>query len=341
MALKLKDIADKLNISTATVSLVLNNKAGVGEETRRKVLDLIAEMGYDTNMLSKPALKNNRSIRFIIYKKHSKVVSDTPFFSALIEGIEQEARKVGYNLVISYLNEMENKAETLRILEENPLSGIILLATEMQDEDLAPFRKLGIPIVLLDSSFDNEGLDTVVIDNIQGAYTAVRYLIGMGHTEIGYLHSSVLINNFEERRRGFLKALEDHGIRENKKTVYRLGSTTEDAYADMCRLLNSNMELPTAFFADNDIIAFGAIKALKEKGVKIPEEISVIGFDDMPFCTITEPALTTIKVHKQRMGMLAVKRLIEKIDGNAPEFIKLLIGTELVIRKSVLNKKGG
>lgn len=335
MALKLKDVADRLNISTATVSLVLNNKPGVSEETRQRVLKLIQELGYDTNILSKPALKNNKNIRFVIYKKHGKVVSDTPFFSTLMEGIEQEARKDGYNLVITYVTESENKQEVLRIIEENPLEGMIILATEMLPEDLQPFTRLGIQLVILDRYFKGESLDTVMINNTEGAYEATKHLIDMGHSEIGYLHSTVRIKNFEERKEGYSQALKDYAIKENKKYMFNLGSTLEDAYVDMSNILKSDQERPTAFFADNDIIAFGAIKAIKEYGLKIPEDISIIGFDDMPFCEIIEPALTTVKVYKQRMGMLAVKRLLEKLEGNAPEFIKLEIGTELVVRKSV------
>jgi len=338
MPLRLKDVAKKLNVSPATVSLVINNKPGVGKETRQRVLQALAEMGYEPTILQKSALNNsnNKNIRFIIYKKHGLVVSDTPFFSALMEGIDQEARKNGYNLVISYMNEKENREEILRIIEESPLDGIIILATEMRPEDLQEFKKLPVPIVVLDSYFKEEKVDTVIINNIQGAYEATKYLISMGHTEIGYLHSSVWINNFDEREEGFIKALNEHNIKFNKKYVFSLESTLEGSYRDMLKLLESRIELPTACFADNDIIAFGAIKALKEKGVKLAKDISIVGFDDMPFCEMTEPPLTTIRVYKQSMGRLAVKRLIEKINDRSDIVIKMEVATELVERKSVI-----
>jgi len=339
MGLKVKDIAGMLKVSPATVSLVLNNKPGISEETRRRILKAVEDLGYSTNMLSKPALKSQGSIRFIVYKKHGNVVSDTPFFSALMEGIDQEARMDGYNLIISYINELENnKMDVLRILEDNAPSGILLLATEMKPEDLEPFKKLNIPLVILDSYFDMEKLDTVIINNINGAYQATRYLIDCGHQEIGYLHSSVWINNFDERQEGFFKALSEHYIRPNKKYILMLESTMEGSYKDMNRILQSKPALPTAFFADNDIIAFGAVKALKENGYRIPEDISVIGFDDMPFCEMIDPPLTTLRVYKQRMGMIAVKRLLEKIEKNTREFVKIEVGTDIIERKSVLKK---
>lgn len=340
MALKIKDIADMLNISPATVSLVLNNRPGISEETRQKVLKLVEQMGYNTNLLSKPALKHNKNIRFIVYKKHGLVVSDTPFFSELMEGIDQEARNDGYNLIISYVNEAENnKMEVLRIIEENPMDGILLLATEMQREDLQPFIRLNQPMVLLDSYFPSEKLDTVVIGNSQGAYDAVKHLVLKGHREIGYLHSANRINNFDERESGFLKAVEEHGLKLNKRNILMLDSTLDGAYRDMSKLLRADIKLPTAFFADNDIIAFGAVKALKEKGVKLPDDISVIGFDDMPFCQIAEPPLTTMKVFKNRMGRLAVKRLIDRIEENFEETVKIEVMTDLVERRSVAFKE--
>jgi LacI family transcriptional regulator len=338
MTLKLKDIAEKLNISQATVSLALNDRPGVSQETKEKVLKATEEMGYNVNVLSKTSSRIQKSIRFVIYKKHGYVVSDTPFFSALIEGIDQEARDNGYNLVITYLKEKENKTEIKKLVKEDPLGGVIILATEMNIQDLKIFDKLPVPVVILDSFFGDAKYDTVVINNVQGSYQGTKYLVDRGHTEIGYLCSSVFINNFKERKDGFLKALEDNKIDWNQEFVFHLEPTLDGAYRDMIHILESNPTLPTAFFSDNDIIAFGAMKALKEKGIKIPEDISVVGFDDMPFSGIIDPTLTTIKVYKQSMGRLAVKRLIERIEGDCEAFIKVEVNTELVERKSVMKK---
>lgn len=336
MAPRVKDIAEALGISPATVSLVLNNRQGVSDETRQKVLQMVEEMGYSANVLSKPALRNNRNIRFVIYKKHGLVVADTPFFSALMEGIEQEARDAGYNILVSYIHEKEaSKMESLRILEENPQDGMLLLATEMQDEDLVPFTRLGVPLVALDNGFSSVKIDAVLIGNENGTYEAVKYLIDQGHTEIGHISSSVRIRNFEQRKNGFNAALSDHGIKLSKKYTVEIDSTLEGAYKDMCQFLASRPVLPTAFFADNDIIALGAIKALRENGYSIPQDVSIIGFDDLPFCEMFEPSLTTVKVYNRSMGQIAVKRLLDKIQNRPEEYIKIEVGTSLVVRSSV------
>ncbi|MDF2985672.1 MAG: transcriptional regulator, LacI family [Eubacterium sp.] len=342
MDLKVKDIAKTLNVSPSTVSLVLNNKPGIGIHTRNKILNFVEEMGYTTNIHSKRLQNHNRTIRFVIYKKHGKVVADTPFFSALIEGIEQQARISGYNLMVLYLNRNdENIAEAFKVLSESNPEGILLLATEMDTSDLKKFKEIKCPLVIMDNHFPHENYDSVVINNFDSAYRVVNFLIASGHTRIGYLHSSVSITNFEERKQGVIKALLDNGLRLDNKYIYSLDSTLAGAYGDMLEIIQKKprdkKSFPSALFADNDIIASGAVKALKEKGFIIPEDISVVGFDDMPLCEFLEPPLTTVRVYKQNMGMLALKRLVDIIECKTHENINIQVGTRIIERNSTCN----
>lgn len=339
--MKVKDIASALNLSPATVSLALNNKPGVSSKTEEKIMNYIKKNGYSVKSPKKNPLSDSRNIRFIIYKKHGKVVSDTSFFTQLIEGIESETRKNGYNLIISYIYKFKDNMEVIDYLIKNPPDGIIILATEMSREDLKVFDKIAAPKVLLDNCFEEEKIDSIVINNEHGAYAATEHLIKMGHTKIGYLHSSVIINNFLKRNQGYIRALNSYNIKFDESMVFNLESTIEGAYRDMAEILSKNPKMPTAFFADNDIIALGAIKAMKEFKIRIPEDISIIGFDDMPFCMLNEPTLSTMKVFKQRMGKIVVDRLIEKIEDNVPEFVKIEVGTELVQRSSVIKRVSG
>lgn len=240
-------------------------------------------------------------------------------------------------MLISHVNIMdEDYKEVINNINNDYSSGLILLATEMYPEDLALFGGNGVPVVLLDSYFRNSNFDSVVIGNTDAAYKATSHLIENGHVDIGYLHSSIHINNFYYRRHGYLDALHEHGLNTDERLQVCLEPTMEGSYRDMKAVLeNSNVDMPTAFFADNDIIAFGAMRALKEKGIKIPNDISIVGFDDMPFCEITSPRLTTIKVFKQEMGSIAVKRLMQKMSGNEHVIQTVEISTELVIRESV------
>jgi len=336
MKLKSKDIAKMLGVSPATVSLVLNNKPGISEDTRNRIIQILQENDYDTSNLSNNSLDLNKTIQFIVYKKHGKVVSDTPFFSELIESITRMARFEGFHLTITYIDEkVDNISSILNMIEQSSASGLLILATEMYTKDLTPFHKLNIPILLLDSQFDNQDINTVCINNSDGIYKAVEYLTDLGHTEIGYLHSNVWIYNFEERRLRFIQHMTDRKLRLPDNYLFHLEPTIEGSYRDMKALLTTRKDIPHALFADNDIIAFGAMRALKEAGFSIPNDVSIIGFDDTPFCELLDPKLTTIRVFKQQMGSIAVNRLIQCIQTPNTCVQKTYIGTQLVKRDSV------
>ncbi|MFW6308665.1 MAG: LacI family DNA-binding transcriptional regulator [bacterium] len=339
MSVKLEDIAKKANVSVATVSLALNNKKGVSQKKKEQICDIAQDMGYSVKR--KNENKAEKNIRFIIYKRHGNVVTDTPFFARLIEGIQKKSREKNYDLSISHITYSEkNKKNIIDNIANNKHEGLLLLATEMLKEDLKYFSNIKAPLVLVDSYFKNENYDFVLIDNFDGAYKATQYLIDNCHQEIGYLHSSVYINNFRDRKRGWVEALEDNNLSVKEKYIYRIKSTLNGAYRDMKNILNkSSVELPSAFFADNDIIALGAIKALKENNINVPEDISIIGFDDMPFCEISDPPLTTVRVYKEKFGELGLKRLIEKMEGADKIKQKIQIKTELIIRESVTQRK--
>ena len=335
-AIKAKDLAQLLGVSPATVSMVLNNRPGISEATRKLVFDKITELGAaSSTYVYKP--KTIDFIYFVIYKKHGKVVGDTPFFSQLIEGIEQSCKTSGYNLQIAYFNEGSDLASVLPLIQSKECRGLLLLATEMSQVDAALFESLECPTVLLDSAFDEISLDTVVINNRQAAGCATRYLIQNGHTSIGYLHSAFHINNFSERKDGYHRELLRNGLTIPYEYEFKLTPTVDGAYSDMKNILARQTNLPTAFLADNDIIALSAMRAFKEKGYKIPEDISIIGIDDMPMCELMDPPLTTMHVPKHQMGVQAVKRLIEKINQQEEEVLTIQIRTTLTERQSIRN----
>ncbi len=334
MSVRAKDIAEKLGVSTTTVSLVLNNKPGVSQKTRERVLNEIEQMGFETNIKIKKTAAH-KNIRFILFKSHGLVVGDTPFFSKLIESIEGEARNNGFNIIISYLNKETNtRAYVNQFENDENTAGILLLATEMGEEDIFSFAQSKVPVLVLDNCFE-ANIDSVQIDNIQGVSKAVKYFAECGHYDIGYLHSSAGIYNFERRYMGYQVALAQHGIAFNPENVIKLEPTIEGAHRDMQEYLNSGGKLPKALFADNDIIAMGASRAMKEAGYKLPDDVSVIGFDDMPYCVMMRPQLTTVKVSNEGMGAVAVRRLSDIINSKTNENIKILIGTDLIKRNSV------
>lgn len=334
MRVKVKDIAELLHISPATVSLAINNRRGVSEETRTRVLEAARALGYAKDApRTLPALSH--TLHFVIFKQRATAGLDTAFFSKMMEGVERQADLIGANMMIAYVNAEENIRQKLGALHATGSQGMILLATELTPAHVGPFLSLPMPMVVLDAYFENEPLNCITINNVQGAHMAVRYLAECGHTDIGYLTSKVRTINFSERHEGFRKAFRRLGLPRFSQPPIPLTPSIEGACADMKAYLQQRPPLPTAFFADNDILAAGAMRALKEMGLRVPDDISIVGFDDIPLCVLLDPPLTTVSVPKERLGLLAVERLHRQVTQDVPEFIKTEVGTLLVERGTV------
>jgi LacI family transcriptional regulator len=329
MAVTVKDIARRTGFSPATVSMVMNSRPGIGEDVRLKILAAAKALGYEKQKRSFPGY--SKSLNLVMYKKHGDVVNDNPFFAELTQGIELSTRKNGWNLLISYYYESQNHAEQISAINASSCRGIILLATEMYAGDLTRFSSLSVPMVLLDNTFDDPGLDSITINNIQGSMQAVKYLEKLGHRKIGHLKSKAGITNIVERCEGYFKGL---SVSPPEKYTVSIAPTSEKAYEDMRAYLASKPEIPSAFFADNDIIAISCIRALREAGYKIPENVSIVGFDDMPACAIIDPPLTSMRVSRQTMGGLAVEQLFKRINKDASENVRIAVNTTLVPRSS-------
>ena len=341
MSITAKELAQKLNLSAAAVSMALNNKPGVSTQTRKMVLEEAQRLGYNFDRIK--AKEENRmeqgNIYFVVYRKHGALVPESAepsFFTQLSEGISQSCKEVGYHLHISYLYADDNVAAQLKEWANFGLSGILLLGTEMDRTDLTIFQQSGIPFVLIDNYFDDLNTDSVIMNNVQGAFLATNYLIRRCHSQPGYLKSTYRFNGFNERADGFYKAIRQNGMSTARSQVVDLSPTVEGAYEDMKLLLQQNPDAPISrcFFADNDLIAAGAMRALIEAGYRIPEDVAIVGFDDMPLCTYVNPPLTTVHVPKQYMGDLAVKRLVEIVKNKSSLPVKIEVGTTLVKRRS-------
>lgn len=329
----MQDIAKIAGVSPGTVSNALNDRKGVGKDTKEKIIKIADEIGYFRN--SKKL--EGRVIRLIKYKKNGHVVADTPFFSSLIEACEKECRKNGYELLISQVVYGEHtKEDVYKIVNHHKIDGILLVATEMDESDFKYFDGIEIPIVVIDSYFKEVNYDYVAINNTKGAYSATKYLIDNGHENIGVLGSNIEIKNFKYRFEGYKKTLETFNLEFNESNNVYVDPTIEGAYNDFKAYLEKNRnDLPTAFFVLNDIIALGAIKAMNEEGINVPNDVSLVGFDDIPFSSYSNPGVTTVRVHTKTMGKTAVKRLIESIENDIEITLKIEVNTELIERESV------
>ena len=335
MSITAKALAAKLGLSESAISLALNDKPGVSRETRRRVIEAAKAYGYDFSKKASAATGRKGTICFAIYKKSGAVVSDTPFFSTLTDGISMGCRRQHYDCVVRYLYEDDDIADQVYTLGASQFSGMILLATEIDEGTLKGFNRLSIPMVVLDAYYEKLDFNFILINNVQGAYMATEHLIKKRRTQPGYLRSDYWISNFEQRADGFYKAIRAAGMSTAKSQVLRLTPSQEGAYADMKRLLNAGERPVDCYFADNDLIAIGAILALKEAGYRVPEDVAVVGFDDMPACEYMDPQLTTIMVPKLFMGETAAMRVIQLIEGTNAQPLKIEVSTKLVRRRSV------
>lgn len=332
MSATAKQIAKQLNLSESAVSLALNQKPGVSTKTRKKVLEAAKSLNYDFSKIN-PIHKQAGVIYFILYNKN--LIFDMPFFAELKNGVENGFKDTGYKLVIHHIQDIEDIKEQINEILSVGCDGIILLGTEMSREDFAPFSFIDIPIILLDSFFESAKMDCILINNVEGARLATNYLIKKRHNQPGYLRSSCRISNFDERADGFYKAIRQNGMSVSQSIVHSIGPFIDAAYADMISIIEQKEELATCYFADNDDIAIGAMKAFKEKGYQIPKDIAIIGFDNIPFSSFVDPPLTTVNVPKAYLGQLAAKRMLDILKESEYHPIKLEVNTNLIIRSSI------
>lgn len=346
MEITAKDIAERLGVSASSVSLAMNGKPGVSIATREKILAEAIRMGYSVQKKVLPVTAQN--IRYVIFLEGGDTVKETSFYSIVLQGIESRAKEYGYNVLISYFYSSGNWAEQIAAICKD-VAGVIILATEVKDRHIEKaytngLEKQVVPLVLVDNATSMVDVDCVVSDNLRGACQAATYLLEKGHPDVGYLRSKSRIDNFDERQTGVLKARKKRGI-DGQAPLQSIdvGISSEQAYYDMCTWLNAGGKPLSALFADNDIIAASCIRALKSKGYRIPEDVSIVGFDDMPVCTMIDPTLTTIHVMKEQLGMIAMEILHQRIvNGESVPadqrtgVYRTTISTRLVERDSVV-----
>lgn len=329
MKSNIKTISELTGFSQATVSNVLNNKKNVKKSTAELIIHVAQKVGY----LNSYKIEN---VQIVMYKKSGVILTETPLINALIEGVESEARNNNLSTIVCNLKESD--ADFEKKLEEilySRNSGIILLATEMEWEDIQRFQSIKDRMVVVDAHFREGSFDSLLMDNMDSFYNAVFYLYQKGHRSIHMIDSSIEIRNFKYRRIGFSSAMDDLRLPRSEESYIKLHPTMSGAYQDMLKYLEAKPELPSAFCAVNDIIAMGAMKAIQEFGYRIPEDISIIGFDNMPYGDITSPGLTTVNILKREMGEMAVQKLLQGCNrnGHIPSVTQL--HTTILERQSV------
>lgn len=324
----ISDVAKLANVSTATVSRVLSNSGNVKKETTEKVLEAIQKLNYQPNVLA-------RQLRKLETKTILVVVPDitNTFFSKILRGIERVAIENDYEVLLGDTgNDVERERGYLDILRQKKADGMILLTARLESHLLEEMAG-EFPVVLACEYLEGSTIPTVSIDNISSARKATEYLINLGHRRIGFISGPLNVILSRDRLKGFRQAMAQHNIPIESFLVQEGDFSFESGYNMMMKFLALDQP-PTAVFAANDEMAIGAIKAIKSKGLHVPDDISVVGFDDIKFASIYEPALTTISQPMFEIGKKAMELLIKLINKDQLEKNQYILEDQLVIRET-------
>ena len=338
----IEEIARLAKVSKSAVSLALNNKPGVSAATRETILEIAKANGYIPRVMVKADQVYDpvKAIRIVACIKE-EVLHDgyqhEPFFSELINGLELENRKQGYTLFFSSITAGDIPKEIEKLESEFQSSGLVVIGTNLTREEAAQFHASHPNTVIIDTLYSECPGDFIVMNNFQGAREAADFLIRSGHRKIGYVQSRVRIKNFEERKQAFQARLGEQDLEPGKDWIYTVNPIIDKAQKDFEEIIITSENLPSALFCESDNIAIGVLKALQKHGYHVPQDISIIGFDDIPHCSIVTPALTSIRVEKGVMGSMAVRGLIEMLESGIDTVCrKTTIDTTLIERESVL-----
>ena len=329
MKVNIRKISEETGFSMSTVSNALNRKKGVNRVTAEKILTAAQELGYR-------AEEDITKIRFVIFRRNGLIIDDSSFHPAMIEGVEHQAKLLGYETIFCYVDigDPNYKEQLLDILTDMQ-SGVVLLGTEMLEEDYEPYTHAKNRLILLDGRSDSYAFDSVLINDVDAAAGAVEYLVEKGHQRIGYLRGEFRIQAFRSREMGYYQVMNKYGFAVKPEYIATIGTRIETAYQGMKEYLAEAGELPTAFFADNDVIAIGSMQAMKECGYNVPGDISVIGFDNVAYGMVSDPPLSTVHVYKQELGARAVRELVSMEDRDRRAKVKIQVCAEFVERGSV------
>ena len=338
MKITMRDIATQTGVSLATVSNALNDRGGVSDSVRERIFSAAREMGYRRD---REASRPTDHVRLIVYRAHGGFVNKNPFFMEMIGGMQSECRKDGVELTVGLLDarQADDFDAQLAAFREEKCAGFILLATEMTPEVLHRFDGFKSPVVVLDNTFPCEDIRAVVIDNRAAGMLAARELVAAGHKTFGYITSSVPLQNDIERREGFAAGLAAHGYELTEDRLWPVSPGLNDTCDDMRRLIRARGSLPDAFFAANDGMAIGCMRAIIDAGYSVPGDVSVIGMDDTEICEVCTPQLTTLRVFRREMGICAARMLLS-LAVETPPAIRAAVGVRLIRRGSVRYRSG-
>ena len=325
----IKDIAKIAGVSQSTVSKALNNRPDVSDATKSRILDIAREFDFTPNAFGK-GLKMRMSENLgLIFCRDIHPISGNPFYSRVLEGVEGEVAINNFNLILHIITDA-CKDSLPKMMRERQVDGVILVGS-FEEQYISKVLQKDIPVVFIDPKEPLENRFQILIDNEHGAFIATKHLIDCGHRKIGFVSGDLTRMSFKQRFDGYMKALNLHNIPICQEFIKTGG--LENGYVHVKGMLSA--EKPTAIFAANDINAIYGYRAINELGLKIPDDISIVGFDDIEMAKISTPPLTTVRVYKEELGSIAVRTLLKLINNKNEKPITTVVPIRLIERDSV------
>jgi LacI family transcriptional regulator, repressor for deo operon, udp, cdd, tsx, nupC, and nupG len=326
----IQDVAKASGVSVATVSRVLNNSATVAEATREMVLNTIKQLDYQPNLLGRNLRRTETRLILALLPTIAN-----PFYSRIVKGIEDVAHKNGYNVMLCNTDSTKEREQLyLGLLKNRLADGVILMAPRIEGEELTAISA-DFPVVQCCEYKEGAKVSLVRIDNYAAARKAAKHLISLGHKKIGIISSHSDFLSILRREEGFRSVLEEAGLPLEDQYLAYGDYSFKSGHRSALALL-ALKEQPTAIFAISDVMAIGALRALREKGLKVPDDVAVVGFDNISFSSMCDPMLTTVSQPKYDLGCTAMDLLLKTIQGELKEPLEIVLENELVIRESTI-----
>jgi LacI family transcriptional regulator len=326
----IKDVAKYAGVSQATVSRVLNNHAYVAEDVRTRVQAAMDKLEYHPSRTARRLRANSSDVLGLIIPD-----IQNPLFQALVRGVEDAAYAQQMNVVLCNTDDNPDKQKVyLRIMQAEHAAGLIVVPTHPGDGSvLEPLRAAGIPVILLDREVNHFEADTVKVDNVRGAYLAMQHLIQLGYERIAIIAGTQYLTPGHERLKGCYDALNEMGFHVDESHI-KMGNFKIESGYDLAYDLMQAPNPPNAIFVSNNLMTLGVLRALHEIGIRIPEEVALVGFDDMPWAGDLNPALTTVAQPGYELGQQAVQLLLKRLERPEAPFFKIILQPRLIIRQS-------
>jgi DNA-binding LacI/PurR family transcriptional regulator len=334
MKVTIYDVAKRAGVSISTASKALNDRKDVGDGTKLKIREIAKELNYEPSHFARAlAMRKTENIGVLTVRYYGTPMLTNPFYSKIIEGIEEQLISSNLNLLTNIMSrEQIDTFEIPKMVKEKNVDGLILLGYIPEDfVDMVAGR--GLPVVAVDNHVKNPAVGSIVMDDVAGAHAAVSYLIKTGHRRIGYISGPSSRHSFKRREEGYKKALSEAGLKVDERFV--IFNEPEAQGYDWMKKILSYPEKPDAIFFCNDVNTILAINMLKEEGLKVPDDISVIGFDNIEMGQHFIPSISTVDIDKEKMGMKAVEMLLDRISKKSTEPERLVFPVNLIIRDSV------